>query len=311
MKWNESIPDVAQWQPRADKGDSLKDGLLITCNAIQSRIVREAEIERSFNINNFDSGPGLEDFVRQQLSSVLPDRYSVDAGVVNDRDGRTAGDYDIVIRNRIWTPAVKLGMTPSSRRFHYPIEAVYSAIEVKQTLGFSELDEAMEKLVKLSRLNRPTNPYGHITENQHLQWLDRDGYKLNPLHTMVLGARIEKGIQFRDLVMRFSQINANLTRNEMVRELCVLDEGVAVYMVTDGVGESVEATFMWDRRQPLKLGIYNKEPDKSFYISYIHLLGHLSRSVISVQDVHSNYGRFSRTDDLIGWDEALFNRLQA
>ena len=64
---------------------------------------------------------------------------------------------------------------------HYPIEGVYSAIEVKQSLGYSELDEGMEKLVKVSRLNRPTVPYGHITENQHLRCLDKEGYRLNPL----------------------------------------------------------------------------------------------------------------------------------
>ena len=214
------MPNVDRWQPRADRGDSLKDGLLITCKALQSRIVNEAVIERNFNINNFDSGPGLEDFVRQQYSSILPDRYSVDAGVINDRTGRTVDDCDIVIRNRIWSPAVKLGMTPKSRRFHYPIEGVYSAIEVKQSLGYSELDEGMEKLVKVSRLNRPTVPYGHITENQHLRCLDKEGYRLNPLHTMVLGTRIKKGIQFRDLAMRFGEINANLKRTKW-SESCV------------------------------------------------------------------------------------------
>ena len=53
-------------------------------------------------------------------------------------------------------------------------------------------------------------------------------------------------------------------------------------------------------------GTYN-----AFYISYIHLLGHLSRSVISVEDIHFSYGEFSRTDDLISCEEALFNREQA
>ena len=172
MEWGENLPDVDTWQPRTDRGPSLGNGLLLTCKAVQSRIVREAEIERRFNIDNYDSGPGLEDFIRRELSQLLPGRYSVHAGVVNDQDGRTSGDHEVLIGNRFWAPAVKLGATPDSRRFHYPIESIYSAIEVKQTIGYRELDQAMEKLVKLSRLNRPDNPYGHITENQHIRLWD-------------------------------------------------------------------------------------------------------------------------------------------
>ena len=193
MEWNDDLPDVDAWQPRSDKSPALGNGLLITCQAIQSRIIREAEIERRFNIDNFDSGPGLEDLVRRELSQLLPDRYSVDAGVVNDQDGRTAGDYDVLVRNRVWAPAIKLGSTPESRRFHYPIESIYSAFEIKQTLGFHELDQGMEKLVKLSRLNRPKNPYGHITENQHISPFDKEGFTLNPLQTVVLARECNRG----------------------------------------------------------------------------------------------------------------------
>ena len=80
MKWNEELPDVTKWQPRSHKEATLSEALLMSCQAAQGRILREAEIERSFNLDNFDSGPGLEDLVRQQLSNLLPDRYSVDAG---------------------------------------------------------------------------------------------------------------------------------------------------------------------------------------------------------------------------------------
>ena len=205
-----NLPNVSTWRPRSDKAPALGNGLLFTCKAVQSRILREAETERRFNIDNYDSGPGLEDLVRRELSQLLPDRYSVAAGVVNDQDGRTAGDHEVLIRNRLWAPAVKLGATADSRRFHYPIESIYSAIEIKQTIGYRELDQAMKKLVKLSRLNRPENPYGHITENQHTTQLDRVGFTLNPLQTSVLGTRIQQGVSFHDLAMRFGRINAEL-----------------------------------------------------------------------------------------------------
>ncbi len=307
MKWNESLPDVSSWQPRVDNISTLSNGLLLTCQAIQSRIVSEGGIERRFNIDNFDSGPGVEDLVRRELSQLLPSRYSVDAGVVNDKDGKTTGDYEVLIRNQLWAPAVKLGATPDSRRFHYPIESIYSGIEIKQTLGYAELDFAMEKLVKLSRLNRPANPYGHITENQHITNLDKDGFTLNPLQTVVLGTRIQQGISFRDLAMRFGTINAKLDRHEMVREMCVLDQGVAMYMVEDGFGGNVEADFMRDRNEELRMAIYDQEPENAFFLLYIHTLGHLTRSVLQIHDLHRNYGTFNPTSDLIQWNNALFN----
>ena len=165
MEWSDNLPDVSGWQPRSNQNATLSRGLLVTCQATQSRIISEAAIERKFNIDNYDSGPGLEDLVRQELSKLLPERYLVDSGVVNDQDGQTAGDYDVVIRDQRWAPATKLGLTPESRRYHFPVESIYSAIEVKQTLGFGQLDDAMEKLVTLSRLNRPSSLWSHNRES--------------------------------------------------------------------------------------------------------------------------------------------------
>ena len=73
---------------------------MITCQAAQTRIINEAENERKFNIDNYDSGPGVEDIVRQEVSKLMPRRYCVDAGVVNDQKGQTAGDFDIVVRDQ-------------------------------------------------------------------------------------------------------------------------------------------------------------------------------------------------------------------
>ena len=140
----------------------------------------------------------------------------------------------------------------------FPIEAMYSVTEIKQTLGFAELDAAMKKLVVLSRLERPDNPYGHITENQHLTDFDRPGAILNPLHTSVFATRLQDGIAFCDIVQRFGCINAMLTRDNMVKMLCVLDQGTAWYSVATGT--PYNATYMTDRDQALVLQVNDGEP---------------------------------------------------
>ena len=308
MKWQSTLPDVSQWQPESNHNENLSVGLLLTCQAAQNRIIAEAELERGSNVNNFDSGPGVEDIVRQELSKLLPGRYLVDAGVINDRQGRTGGGYDIVIRNALWAPVVKLGATPASRRFHFPIESIYSAIEVKQTLGFQELDKAMEKLVRLSRLTRPHTPYGHITENQHLRHLDRDSCILNPLHTVVLGTRMQDGVSFQDIALRFGEINGLLHRDDMVTQLCLLNHGTASYTVKNRDFGFVEATFMWDREMPLFLGVNNKDESHTFYRCFIQILGHLTRSVLEVHDLHRLYGVSNSANEHFAHDKALYNR---
>ena len=308
MKWNEELPDVTKWQPRSHTESTLSEALLMSCQAAQCRILREAQIERSFNVDNFDSGPGVEDLVRHELSNLLPDRYSVDAGVVNDSRGRTAGDCDIVVRDRIWAPAIKLGATPTSRRFHFPIESLYCAIELKQSFGLKQLDKAMKKLVTIARLYRPFNSYGHITENQHLKYLDKEGHTLNPLHTAIMGTSLPEGVTFKTLALRFGRINSYLNRDEMINTLCILGHGVASYEVKTGQTKYHDPTFMWDRSEDLYLSIETSRPEQVFYRFYVTLSGHLYRSVLNTRDIVATYGEVNRQFEIREFVGALYNQ---
>ena len=298
-----SLPDITTWQPIQKNSDTLRNALEVTCQLAQSRITSRSRAEAQFNVFNYDSGSGVEDIVREELANLLPERYSVEPGVVNDRHGNTAGDCDVVIRDQIWSPAIKLGAANASRRFHFPIEGVYAASEIKQTLGVEELDAAMKKLVTISRLDRPDNPYGHITENQHIESLDKEGKILNPLHTSVFATGLRDGITFKDLVKRFGAINSMLSRDEMVKMLCVLDQGTAWYSVASG--RPYNADYMRDRSQTLILQVNIGEPENAFYRFYNELLGHLTRSVLGL--VNLEYGNPPPTRKVLTYKDAVFN----
>ena len=306
MKWNEKLPDVSQWQPRGSKEDTLRNALMMTCQVAQRRIVARAEAEIAFNVKNFDSGLGVEDIVREEFSNLLPQRYSIASGVVNDRSGMSAGECDMVIRDHLWSPVIKPGATKRSRRFHFPIESIYAAVEIKQTLGFGQLDEAMEKMVTLSRLDRPDNPYGHITENQHLEGLDKPGLLLNPLHTTVLATKLQDGVRFEDIAERFGMINVSLARNHMVTMLCVLDQGTAWYSVSSGT--PFNADFMRDRSDELILQVNGNEPENAFYRLYNLLMGHLTRSVLGLTGVFDVYGSSPPNRNVRCFPNAEFNK---
>src|SRR6266536_1372121 len=114
------IPDTTKWLPRKDASGNLKDIFYRRCLNSESLILKKLEQEKEFNIDNFDSGPGVEDIIREEFSKILPERYFVTKGIVNDRNGFTAGDQDMIIFNRFWFPYLKSGATQESRRFHFP-----------------------------------------------------------------------------------------------------------------------------------------------------------------------------------------------
>ena len=305
MTWNNPLPDVAAWQPKLTKDANLQISLMLTCQYVQARIVARANAEIKFRVQNFDSGLGTEDIVREELAHLLPSRYSVSPGLISDRLGRTAGDCDLIIRDPIWSPTIKPGATSQSRRFHFPIEGVYAVAEIKQSLGRKELDDAMEKLVLVNRLERAGNPYGHITENQHLNFLDQEGKILNPLHTTVFATRIPGRSTFSDVVKRFGDINAKLDRNDMVKMLCVLGQGTAWYSVESG--SPYGATYMWDRGDHLIMQINHGEPENTFYRYYVEVLGHLTRSILGLNSVSAAYGDPPPPRDTKSFPSAVFN----
>ena len=305
MTWTKPIPDVGSWQPKLTKEKILRNSLMVTCQVAQARIVAGANTEKTFRVQNYDSGLGIEEIIREALARLLSNRYSVAPGLISDRVGQTAGDCDLIVRDPNWSPAIKQGATDQSRRFHFPIEGVYAVTEIKQTLGRKQLDEAMEKLVKVSRLERPANPYGHITENQHITNLDKEGAILNPLHTTVFATQIPTRSTFADVVKRFGELNAMLDRNDMVNMLCVLDHGTAWYSVE--TGSPYSATYMYDRDKRLVLQVNSREPENSFYRYYVEILGHLTRSVLGLHDISSVYGEPPPDRDIHFYPAAIFN----
>lgn len=299
------LPDVGKWQPDEAKEGTLQDALMLTCQFAQTRVAARVDAETRFSRHGFDSGLDVEAIIREEIGNLLPSRYVVAPGVVSDRRGYSAGECDLLIRDHLWSPVLKPGATATSRRFHYPIEGIYAATEIKQTLSLAELDKAMEKLVVLSRLERPENPYGHITENQHIKQLDQEGKILNPLHTTVLATRLRKGLSFDAVVERFAEINTRLNRDHMVKMLCVLGHGSAWYSVESG--SPYNATYMSDRQHRLVLQVNHQEPDNVFYRYFVEVLGHLSRSVLGFGDVDNAYGRPPPPRRVLRHEAALFN----
>lgn len=290
-QWDTDLPDTSKWLPRKGATETLRGAFLKRCQGIEKKVLLASELEREMNIDNFDSGIGVEDIIREELSNLLPSRYSVRAGVINDRQGNTAGDFEIIITNDIWFTSIKAGAIKGSRRYHFPIEAIYAVIEVKQTLTFETLDVAMEKLVTCHRLYRPTTPGNRATENCTVILPYDPNVMFNPLLSVIVATRLGNGVSIEDILQRFSKISRSLKREELVRCICVLGEGTINWYTVDNGKTSMMALFVDDLAKPLAPVLNGtNETMSAFYLFAVLLMTHLYRSVLSPEDFPVLYG---------------------
>jgi hypothetical protein len=288
------IPNTDNWQPRSDATDNLKDIFFKRCLHVEQLILERSRRERQFNIDNFDSGSGLEDIIRDELSQILPERYFITKGTVNDRNGLTAGDQDIIIFNKFWFPFLKSGATKDSRKFHFPIEGIYAIGEIKQTLNFTTPDKAMKKLVICQRLERPGTGRTRITENRKLDGCMHD--QTNPLYTFIIATDIEKNLSTDDIFQRFFNINKTLKRKEVVRALCVLQDSTFLWSYYDESHREWKPARFYgaDLTKPIlpaKCSI-EKEVKSSFYFFMIDLLANLYNTILGAEDIAGAYGEY-------------------
>lgn len=285
------LPDTSKWLPRDKSVETLQQAFAKRCAAAENLIIQRALAEREMNIDNFDSGPGVEDIVREELGRICPARYDVTCGVVNDRDGKTAGDVDVIVFNKLWFPSVKTGASSQSRRFHFPVEGVYAVGEVKQTLSSKTLDEAMEKLVVCHRLNRPKTFARRIVENRESSSCIHG--LSNPLYSFIIATGVEEGTGIDELVERFFVINKSLKRLEVIRAICILGHGTVVWGFNHPVlQESKPALFMQEDLYEPIYPIYYKQPqpNSAFYSFICNLSLHLFHSVLAAEDIAVAYG---------------------
>ncbi len=289
MNPTDNLPDTTAWQPHNVNNHEVQRTLLQTCRGVEARIVSEAQFEKTFNIENFDSGPGVENLVRSQLSRLLPSRYTVAPAVVVDSEGSTCGQCDVAIINSFWFPMLKVGATPESRRIHVAAESVYSIIEVKQRLTFASLDAAMKKIVSYKRLKRTKTDFGQLTENQHVRSFaaQRPGECTNFRYDTILGV-IGGGDSFDELCGRFFAINATLAPAERVNALAVLGHGNACYVTIED-GNLVEALHL-ERPNLDCRGFRIDTKTDAFYHMFTNLWYHLYLTILLPDRVKYGYG---------------------
>src|ERR1041384_8379285 len=98
-----------------------------------------------------------ERHVVQILRQYLPDRYSVESGIVIDSRGSTSHQIDVVIFDRQYTPT----LLDQHDHKYVPAEAVYAVFEAKPKIDKEYLEYAADKAKSVRSLYRTSLPVVH------------------------------------------------------------------------------------------------------------------------------------------------------
>jgi hypothetical protein len=176
-----------------------------------------------------------------------------------------------------------------------PVEAVYSVIEVKQTLTEDSLDEAMKKLVMYKGLERDRSEYGRIVENHNLKSLDKANASLNYRFDAVLGVDCAEGTEM-ELVNRFFDVNSGLDPSHQVNALAILGSGYARYFNRTPDDKLREHYYPESDMEYLNgypagelVHIYSRSGQDSLFHLYSDLLSHLTLTVLNFDSERERY----------------------
>jgi len=134
-------------------------------SGLQNQMNAQLSTNRENIMHSTSKGDALENAWIEWLKKYLPNRYSVDKGIVIDSNGDTSDQIDVIIYDNWFTPFIF-----SQNGFHYiPAEGVYAIFECKTDIsgsseGISNIEYAGKKIESVRRLKRTTTSIISIGE---------------------------------------------------------------------------------------------------------------------------------------------------
>jgi hypothetical protein len=97
-----------------------------------------------------EEGRLLEEFLRNFLRRILPERFAVGTGLIFDSENNYSSQTDIVIYDRFFNGQI---LTEFSSVL-FPIECVYAVIEVKKHLQYGDVQKCIQDIGKVRAMAR-------------------------------------------------------------------------------------------------------------------------------------------------------------
>jgi len=134
---------------KASKTDGRK--FLQDSFAAAQEVLRvQLELSRSSITHDGTMGSVNESHFVDTLRHYLPNRYSVNTGIVIDSEGRTSDQIDVIVYDRQYIPTL---LDQQGHRY-VPAEAVYAVFECKPSIDKGRLEYAADKAASVRALKR-------------------------------------------------------------------------------------------------------------------------------------------------------------
>ena len=139
----------------------------------QEQLLATLGVGRSVGSHPVAIGDDSELNWKGMLESILPTRYRVSKGFAIDADGGRSGQIDLLIYDRHFSPV----LLDVGDYLFVPAEAVFAALEVKQTMDRGTVEYAAEKVASVRSLRRTSAPVPYVEGK----------YKPKELHRIIGG----------------------------------------------------------------------------------------------------------------------------
>ncbi|MDD2736880.1 MAG: hypothetical protein PHF56_23345 [Desulfuromonadaceae bacterium] len=128
---------------------------------VQEMAAKSRAIRRDFSSHRPSAGTNREQIVADFLRAHLPRRFGVETGLVVNVDGQFSKQADLVIVDAM-SNAPYHSQAPNPL---WPVEAVYSLIEVKTSLTLPEINDCIAKCRQFKQLKRQFADVPGLTQN--------------------------------------------------------------------------------------------------------------------------------------------------
>lgn len=243
-------------------------------------------------------GVAREDLLKKYLRDLIPEKYAISSGLIMDYKQICSKQQDFIIHNSFDFPNFFKTQTNTI----IPIESVYATIEVKSSLNYTNLKEAMHNIESVRKLKK-------------LESIDSNVFFNNQISPLGFIFAYTSRCSLEKILLKVIEINKDININHQVSIICILDKGIIISALKEDVSQT--QLIPSDKTIPL---MSKSNINESLYTFFLGILDYLNTVKLTIPrffkyaqeskafDIHLQVPKEILTDDLYYSDG--HNRIQ-
>lgn len=199
-------------------------------------------------------GSSRENVLIKYIKQLLPQKFAVGNGIITDVNGTQSRQQDFFVYDAFNSP-VFLHMESSCV---VPVESVYATVEVKSTLTKETLRQSIENIKSVKQLEITVLKNNFFIPAQY-------NFILGTVFSYTSDSSIET------IAQNVDEICKNIPKENQPSVICILDKGLIVNVLKDGMRQIVTVP-----SEKTTWGVIKNVNEINFYLFYLILQQHLN-----------------------------------